>query len=188
MANRSDDFESPQIYRIPENFAEGTGIFGGIFPLRNFVEGVLFAIPMLLLALAIPTSSLNVKVPVIILMVSPALLIGCVGINGDSVLEFLGYFTRYRKRKRIARYNPRVKLEFTGDLSVSQREIPIDRIKRMLVNLSRKDRQEQTETDRYYSVGQNIAFEDDLELEKRLSAKAGGSVNGYGKHTKKIPW
>ena len=48
MANRSDDFESPQIYRIPENFAEGTGIFGGMFPLRNFVEGVLFAIPMLL--------------------------------------------------------------------------------------------------------------------------------------------
>lgn len=188
MANtqKNDDFESRRIYPIPENFADGTGVFGGLFPLRNFVEGVLFALPALLLALALSSGlSLNARIPIVIFSVSPGLILGCVGINGDSVTEFLAYFFRYRKKRRVARYNPRVKLEFTGDIKVNQNEVPIDKIKRMLVNLSQKDRQDNTESDRYYAVGKNIAFEDDIALEKRLAAKAERRTGKNGRKGKK---
>lgn len=190
MANnqKNDDFESRRIYPIPENFADGTGVFGGMFPLRNFVEGVLFALPALLFALALSSHfglGINAKIPIVIFSVSPGLILGCIGINGDSVTEFLAYYFRFRKKRRVARYNPRVKLEFTGDIMVNQNEVPIDKIKRMLVNLSQKDRQDNTETDRYFAVGRNVAFEDDIALEKRLAAKAERSAGRNGRKGKK---
>ena len=183
MPNRSggDDFESPRVYPIPDNFAENTGVLGGMFPLRNFVEGIIFALPMLFLALSIPNVSLNTRIPLMIFMVSPPLILGCVGINGDSVTEFLLYYIRYRKHRRIARYNPRVKLEFTGELNVGQYEVPIEKVKRMMLNLSRKDRKDASESDAYYAVGKNVAFEDDLALQKKLALMAERSGRHGGK-------
>ena len=176
MANnsrtRNDELDTPRVYPVPENFADGTGVFGGLFPMRNFVEGVIFSIPALLFALSIPGLSLNSRIPVVVFSVSPWLILGCLGINGDPVTKFLGYFIKYRKQRRIARYNPRVKLEFTGDMSVNMREVPIDKLKKMLLNLSRKDQQKSTESDRYYAVSRNVEFEDDIALQKKLSTKA----------------
>lgn len=174
MASRSnrDDFESPRVYPIPNNFAESTGIFGGLIPLRNFVEGVVLALPMFLIACSIPNVELNTRIPLIIFMGSPGLIFGCVGINGDSVTEFLLYYIRYRKHRRVARYNPRVKLEFIGELDIGLFEPPIEQVKRMMTNLGRKDREDVSESDIYYSVGSNVAFEDDVALKKKLAAQA----------------
>lgn len=181
--NRNDEYDAPRVYPIPENFADGTGVFGGLFPTRNFIEGIIFAIPALLFALSIPGLSLNSRIPVVVFSVSPWLILGCLGINGDSVTKFLGYFIKYRKQRRVARYNPRVKLEFTGDLSVNIKEVPIDKLKKMMVNLSRKDQQKSTESDRYYAVGRNVVFEDDIALQKKLSARAERSKS-YGNKKK----
>ena len=42
----------------------------------------------------------------------------------------------------------------------------------MMTNLGRKDREDVSESDIYYSVGSNVAFEDDVALKKKLAAQA----------------
>ena len=66
----------------------------------------------------------------------------------------------------------RVKLEFTGELDIGLFEPPIEQVKRMMTNLGRKDREDVSESDIYYSVGSNVAFEDDVALKKKLAAQA----------------
>lgn len=168
---RQEDHEERRTYFIPDNFADNTGVFGGLLRLRNFIEGIIFAAPFVLLGIWLPIQDLNRHITTVMIIVAGPLLLGFFGINGDSVTEFLMYFLKYLKKRRIARYNPRVKLEFTGDIPLGPKEIPAEKIKKMLVNLSRRDRLNETESDRYYAAGKNIAFEDDVTLEKRLRAK-----------------
>lgn len=169
-AKHSESAELRQIYPIPDNFMEGTGVLGGIVKLRNLIEGCILALPAFLIFWNIPIESINVKMAVIALFTAGPLLLGCIGINGDCVSRFLGYFFWFRKNRRIMRYNPRVKLEYTGDIPVT-REVPVDKLRKLLTNLSQDDNLLQSESDLYYAVDQGIAFEDDIALQKRLKAK-----------------
>ena len=172
--------EEKQIYHIPANFSEGTGLFGGMVKARNFLEGVILALPMFFITYKVcPFQNLNFKMTFIGLLTMIPLLIGCVGINGDPVSSFLGYFLLFRGKRRTMRYNPRVKLEFTGEIPQAQ-EVPIEKIRRMLRNLNREDATATTESDRYFAAD-GYDFEDDIELRRKMNAM----TQGREKHGKR---
>lgn len=175
---KKDNLEKRRTYFIPENFADGTGVFGGIIPLRNFIEALIITLPLFYLSIRLPIQALNIRVCVIVLFSLPTFAIGCYGFNGDSLSEFFLYFLRFRKRRRVIRYNPRVKLEFTGEVVVAETMLPREKMLRMLENLQQKGRPEGTESDRYFAINDNIAFEDDIALERKLRAQAAKRRNG----------
>lgn len=170
MADRSDELEVRRVYFIPENFTEGGSMILGLFHIRYVVEGIIMAIPGAIAALKMPLG-LQGTIIALCVMAVPALALGCIGINGDCVSKFFIYFFKFRKTRRVIRYNPRVKLEYTGEYQLSRSELPRDKILKMLANLNEKGK-DVTESDRYFATESNIAFEDDIQLEKRLIAKA----------------
>lgn len=182
MASPKPEYETRQVYPIPDNFTEGTGLFGGIVQLRNFLEGCVMALPVFILMLKItaPIKSLNIRMTVIGVFTVFPFLLGCIGINGDPVTKFLSYFFVFRKKRRVMRYNPRVKLEFTGEIPQA-REVPIDKIRKMLRNLGQEENSMDSESDRYFAIDRSIAFDDDLALERRLKANLSQRRNHNGK-------
>lgn len=106
--------ERPYVITIPENFQTGVNIFGENYATKNVVEaGVLAGIIFIFVMVAPGLFGLSIKwtarVAIAIVLCSPCLAIGINGINGDSLLKFLGNIKEFNKRKRIILYNPRVK-------------------------------------------------------------------------------
>ena len=165
------NYEERREYIIPENFSEGTGIFGGLVPLRNAVEGVIMGLPTALVIFLFVHTTIEKKIIILSLTAFPLFVLGCAGYNGDSISCFICYFFKFYSRKRMLRYNPRVKLEY-ADLNTDEiDELPRDKILK-LVKAVRSSQSTKSEVDSYFAVGQNVLFEDDIALEKRLKSKS----------------
>lgn len=148
---------------IPENFADTGRCFNGMFRTRNLAEGAILALPIakLIIDTILP---LEQKIVVTAICAGGVLLFCIVGINGDSVGEFLTHLFVYNKKKRIAKYNPRVKNEaMPGYLTKSAVELPRDKIIRLLgeINQKAKDEEDAVSSDIYDPIYQPF-FEDDL--------------------------
>lgn len=106
-------------YNIPDNFVDDEKIFGGKFRKRNFLEGVLVAIPIFGFfylinwatnigwgTLAYPTG----------LFVACGFFLGNIGYNGDSWGETFLLAQKFRTNPyNISTFNPRIKTELTAD-------------------------------------------------------------------------
>ncbi|MDO5398873.1 MAG: hypothetical protein Q4G33_13190 [bacterium] len=94
------------VYIIPENFIEEGKIFNGAFKIRNFIEAVILSLGIgLPLMVCIPYPDFKTKLTVFMMTVLPVFLIAVAGINGDSLIEFLVQFHKWRKNKRVMIYN-----------------------------------------------------------------------------------
>ena len=149
-------------YIIPENCGDTGRCLNGLVRTRNVIEGAIFAVP---LAMYILESGLDMNNTILAVLLGP----GCImalfiaGINGDSVFEFLQHYHNFRNRKRIAKFNPRIKKEvIPGYLTSSGTELPRDKLVKFLdaVNLSGEP-DEPVSPDIYSPIYQEF-FEDDL--------------------------
>ena len=153
MANNRmvDKVEEPlNTYVIPENFADTGRCFNGMFRTRNLVEGAILAAPI-----AYGVSKVNLPLnqkAVLMTLTAGLVFFGCLtGINGDI------------KKKRIARYNPRVRTEAKpGYLTKENAELPREKIRRLLDSLqSTKEERESVSSEIYDPIYREF-FEDDL--------------------------
>ena len=165
MANNRmvDKVEEPlNTYVIPENFADTGRCFNGMFRTRNLVEGAILAAPI-----AYGVSKVNLPMnqkAVLMTLTAGLVFFGCLtGINGDSVSEFFFHIIGYIKKKRIARYNPRVRTEAKpGYLTKENAELPREKIRRLLDSLqSTKEERESVSSEIYDPIYREF-FEDDL--------------------------
>lgn len=94
------------VYIIPENFIEGGKVFNGMFKTRNFIEAVILSLligaPLMFL---VPYPDFKTELSVLMMTVLPVFLIAVAGINGDSLVEFLIQFHKWRTNKRVMIYN-----------------------------------------------------------------------------------
>lgn len=164
MATQKASVEVAQQTRIiPENFVDTGRCFNGLFRTRNLIEGAIMAAPIAYVTthLELP---MNQKIVVTAVLAGGILLFGATGINGDSVVEFFTHLFAYRKKKRTAKYNPRVKMEATpGYLTRENGELPRDKILRLIgvINNNAQKNREDVSSDIYDPKYQEF-FADDL--------------------------
>ena len=90
-------------YYIPTNFTDAGRVLG-LFEIRNMVEAVLLAVPVLYLCLALLPLALTPKIIVTMMIVVPLGGFGLTGISGDSLTRWLGCWWRWRRNRRRLSY------------------------------------------------------------------------------------
>ena len=108
-----------KVYYIPDNFVDDEKIFGGKFRKRNFIEAVIFTLPVLglfwLINWATGIGWGTLFYPTFLFGIATFFLF-IIGYNGDSWGETLLLAQKFRSSKfNISTYNPRVKTELTAD-------------------------------------------------------------------------
>ena len=109
-----DEKEYNNVYAIPANYTDSGKILGGMLEVRNAVETVilvgLVGYPELIL---IPMPG-TIRIVVMVLTLLPLAVVSMMGIDGDSLGQYLGHVIRFlftRRRlhmRRIGyRYDPK---------------------------------------------------------------------------------
>ena len=98
-----NDSEKQTIVFIPRNFIEKGTFMGGMFKIRNAIEGgilaVLIAVPVIQLPL-----SLTVRIIILCMTALPAAMISLIGIGGESISAFLMNALSLRRSRRSERW------------------------------------------------------------------------------------
>lgn len=137
MANINNSQEEDLVScPLPKNFADSGRCFNGMFRTRNLVEGVIFAAPIAYGTWHTDFSYDN-RILLTCMTAGIVFLLCVVGINGDSVSEFFIHMITFNRRKRVAKYNPRVKSEATPEyLTNGDYEFPIEKLRRIIGEVS----------------------------------------------------
>lgn len=95
-----DDKEFNNVFSIPANYTDSGKILGGMLEPRNAVEAlfliVLFGYPELML---IPMPS-TIRIVVMTVTLSPLGVVAVMGIDGDSLFQYLGHIVYYFVSRR----------------------------------------------------------------------------------------
>lgn len=121
---------------LPKNFADSGRCFNGMFRSRNLFEGVCFSAPLVYLILHTDLAY-DTKIMLICVTAGLIFMLCIVGINGDSLTEFVWHLILFSRSKRVTKYNPRVKRETTPEyLTNAEYELPIEKIRRIIGDIS----------------------------------------------------
>ena len=105
MANnrqRDRDDEIADVYFIPPNYIDASGVFGGMFRLRNAVEAcAVGALSAWLLFSVTVGMDLTVRIIILLAVVLPLMFFAAVGVMGLSITEFLYFCFRFVFKRRI---------------------------------------------------------------------------------------
>lgn len=103
-----NDDQSYEEYYVPNNCILKGTMLGGLLSIRNMIETLVVTIPILVIIIS---STLSATSKLFLCVFFGALLVvfGSVGIDGGSYFEFFGRYKQWRKRRRIIRYNPKIK-------------------------------------------------------------------------------
>ena len=85
---------------IPPNFIEKGKIFGGMFDIRNAIEGGVIAALITYPVLQLPFS-VTVRIIILCMTALPLFMISLIGIGGMSITAFLGSALLFIKDRRI---------------------------------------------------------------------------------------
>lgn len=95
-----EEREYNNIYAIPANYTDSGKIFGGMLELRNTIEAalvlVLVGYPELML---IPMSGI-IRIVVMTISLIPLAVVALMGIDGDSLFQYVGHMLRYSVCRR----------------------------------------------------------------------------------------
>ena len=97
-----------EIYHIPSNFTDAGKIFG-MFEIRNVIETILLAVPMLYLCIALLPLALMPKIIVSLVVVIPVGGFVLTGIRDDSLTRWLKCWWGWKKRRRVMYYRGEAK-------------------------------------------------------------------------------
>lgn len=150
-----------KVYIIPENFIEGGRVLN-MFRVRNFVEAIAITLAVGIPLWLIPYPSFQVKLMVVLCITAPLFLIAATGINGDSLIQFLQQYLKWRKAKRIMLYNAQARPREVraADVMMAQ-ELAKDKIVTAVENWQEKRRLKNTDIS--FVEGRDFVFIDDEE-------------------------
>ena len=92
--------EENKYYVIPANYTDSGKWLGGLLSLRNAIETIIVALALgYLEGVLIPMNG-TVRIIVMVLTILPIGLITMMGIDGDSLFQYVGRVFKFMKRKR----------------------------------------------------------------------------------------
>lgn len=92
--------EEQQIALIPRNFIERGTFMGGMFKIRNAIEGAILAIGIAIPVVHLPLS-LTIRIIILCMTSLPATMVALIGIGGESLTAFLMNAVRFLFNRRI---------------------------------------------------------------------------------------
>ena len=92
--------EEQQIALIPRNFIERGTFMGGMFKIRNAIEGAILAIGIAIPVVHLPLS-LTIRIIILCMTSLPAAMVALIGIGGESLTAFLMNAVRFLFNRRI---------------------------------------------------------------------------------------
>ena len=92
------------IYAIPANYTDSGKILGGMLEPRNTVETLLLVTLVGYPELALIPMPGMIRVVVMVLTLLPLAVVSLMGIDGDSLGQYLGHILRFALHRRILHY------------------------------------------------------------------------------------
>ncbi len=92
--------EEQQIALIPRNFIERGTFMGGMFKIRNAIEGAILAIGIAIPVVHLPLS-LTIRIIILCMTSLPAAMVSLIGIGGESLTAFLMNAVRFLFNRRM---------------------------------------------------------------------------------------
>ena len=100
--NNHRDEDTADVYFIPPNYVDSSGVFGGMFRLRNAVEAcAVGGVSAWLLFGVTAGMDLTIRVTILLSVVLPLMFFAAIGVMGLSVTEFLYFCFRFVFKRRV---------------------------------------------------------------------------------------
>ncbi len=96
-------------YVIPPNYTDSGRLFGGLLAVRNAVEALVITVILGYVEIKLIPMPTFVRVVVMVLTIMPSAVAAMMGIDGESLTQYLGHIFRYLKKKRKLHYRRREK-------------------------------------------------------------------------------
>ena len=109
-----DEKETNKLYAIPANYTDSGRLFGGMLAARNAVEALILTVILGFAEIKLIPMPTTVRVVVMVLTILPTALIAMMGIDGQSLTQYLGHILRFIKNKRKLHY-VREEAEYEGE-------------------------------------------------------------------------
>ena len=100
--NKNKDDDAADVYFIPPNYVDSSGVFGGMFRLRNAVEACVIGGSSFWLLFSVTAGmDLTIRVIILLAVVLPLMFFAAIGVMGLSITEFIYFFFRFLFKRRI---------------------------------------------------------------------------------------
>lgn len=103
--------EENKYYVIPANYTDSGKWLGGLLSFRNAVETIILLAGLGYIEGALIPMSGTVRIIVMVLTMLPLGLITMMGIDGDSLFEYVGHIFRFLRRKRKLHFKKEIKID-----------------------------------------------------------------------------
>ena len=103
--------EENKYYVIPANYTDSGKWLGGLLSFRNAVETVVLLAGLGYIEGALIPMSGMVRIIVMVLTMLPLGLITMMGIDGDSLFEYVGHIFKFLRRKRKLHFKKEIKID-----------------------------------------------------------------------------
>jgi len=100
--HRDRDEDTADVYFIPPNYVDSSGVFGGMFRLRNAIEAcTVGGVSAWLLFGVTAGMDLTIRVTILLAGVLPLMFFAAIGVMGLSITEFLYFCFRFVFKRRV---------------------------------------------------------------------------------------
>ncbi len=103
--------EENNVYIIPANYTDSGKWLGGLLTLRNTIETIVLLVGLGYIEVALIPMSQTVRIIVMVLTMLPLGLITMMGIDGDSLFQYLGHMLRFWRRKRKLHFSKEIEID-----------------------------------------------------------------------------
>ena len=103
--------EENKYYVIPANYTDSGKWLGGLLSFRNAMETVVLLAGLGYIEGALIPMSGMVRIIVMVLTMLPLGLITMMGIDGDSLFEYIGHIFKFLRRKRKLHFKKEIKID-----------------------------------------------------------------------------
>ena len=164
--------DEPKVVFIPANYKTGTSFLGFEIKTSNVLQGILLALIPVVICYAILPEFIEIKFldtlsPVTFFSAGLGYL-GVVGINGQTLGDYVSDWLSYRKNTRKTYYNPRIKKEavfFLDEQKQDKEMLPREKIMALYskykAHSDLKNRELAHELEKEFEQSEELYFEDD---------------------------
>lgn len=88
------------VHQIPANYTDSGKMFGGLVSPRNLVEAMLISAILGYVEVAFIPMTLMIRVIVMVITILPIAVVALIGLDGESMFQYIGHMLRYVFRRR----------------------------------------------------------------------------------------